>query len=224
MLNGFIVQHLYYLGIDITVMPVKWWVSDRITNNKYLHLLANQLGPFGLHTSNCILYRAEIDKIMSKEKPPLSNLEIKLLGPEDWETIKESCEGPGLGVGPCKKSQVALALQNGKVIGHLCSRSGTFFVPQFEREETFEDGFYLFNLRILPNWRRRGVAKFLLMSALEELERKPSIRYAYGYVLTYNLASRLMFESLGFEAVSVTHYLRTFKLRSYQTEMTRASR
>ncbi len=199
-------------------MAVKWWMLTGITSNKYVHFLVDQLGPFGLHITDCILYRGEIEQVLKKEKPPHNGLEIRVFGPHDWETTKDLCNKPGLNVSPCQEAQVVLALQDGKVVGHVCGLSGTFYIPLFERKETFDDGIYLLDIRVLASERRRGIGKFLAMAALERIEREPHQRYAYVYILTCNPASRHLAETLGFEAVSLTHYLRTLNLRSYHTE------
>ncbi len=194
-------------------MPVKWWVLTEYESPRFL---MRQLGPFGIHFANGILYRAEIDHIY-KKKPPLSDLTVQLLGPEDWDTAKLLCKQHGLEVGDYLRPHVAFALERGVPIGHLCLDSGTIYVKELEREETFDDGLYLFNLFISPKARRRGIGKFLMTSALEMMG-KEDCRYAYTHVSEDNHASRHLVESLGFEELMVVHYLRALGLTSYQTE------
>ncbi len=196
-------------------MPVKWWV---LTENQYPRFLMSQLGPFGIRFTNDILYRAEFHQILSKKKPPLSDMAIQLFGPKEWETARVFSQKHGLELGDYAHPSVAFALENGIPVGHLCFSSGTIYLKGLEREETFDDGLYLFNLFVSPQSRRRGIGKFLMLSALEMAREKEDHRFAYAYVREDNLASRHLMVSLGLRGVEVVHYLRTFGLTSYQTE------
>jgi ribosomal protein S18 acetylase RimI-like enzyme len=195
-------------------MAVRWWV---LTDNRYLRYILSQTSPFGIRFSNAILYRMRIDRLLDQEKPPFTGLVFRVFGSDDQEAAMALAQKHNLSVGTCADSDIVFAFQDNVPVGHVCFKSGTVLLSELEREETFDDGVYLLSMFISPSARRRGVGKLLALYAIEDAARKANYRYAYLYVRMENLASRHLVESLGFEAVSTTHFLRTFGLKSYQS-------
>jgi|GEM_PF-4204198 len=196
-------------------MGVSWW---HLTDNRHIRYLIGQMTPFGIRFSNLVLYRMRIDRLLDQERPPSNSMTFQVFGPDDHKAAKALALEHDHAIGTCSNSDIVFVFQDKVPIGHVCCRSGTIMLQELEREETFVDGVYLFSLFTNPSVRRRGIGKLLIISAVEDALRKANYHYAYMYIRMENLASRNLAESLGFEAVSVTHYLRAFKLTSYQTE------
>lgn len=196
-------------------MTVRWWV---LTDNRHLRYLIGQMAPFGIRFSNAILYRMRIDQILDQERPPLTDLTFQVFGPDEQKAAKALAQEYDLSIATCNDSNIVFVLQDKVPVGHVCFKSGTILLSELEREQTFDDGVYLFSMFISPSARRRGVGKLLAMCAIEDAVRKANHQYAYVYVRMENIASRNLVESLGFEAVSVTHFLKAFSLTSYQSE------
>ena len=196
-------------------MAVRWWY---MTDNKHVRYLMSQMTPFGIRFSNVILYRMRIDRLLDQERPPSNGLTFQAFGPDDQKAVRALAQEHDQAIGTCNNSDIVFVFQDKVPVGHVCFKSGTLLLHELEREETFDDGVYLFSMFIAPSARRRGIGKLLAIRAIEDAMRKADHQYAYMYVRTDNLASRNLVESLGFEAVNVTHFLRAFRLTSYQCE------
>lgn len=177
-----------------------------------------QMAPFGIRFSNLILYRMRIDHLLDQERPLLTGLTFQVFGPDDLEAAKALAQEYNYSLGTCSNSDVVFAFQDKVPVANVCCKSGTITLNELEREETFDDGIYLFSMFVDPSVRRRGLGKLLVKYAIEDALRKANSRYVYACVRMENLASRNLVESLGFEAVKVTHFLRVFSLKSYQSE------
>jgi ribosomal protein S18 acetylase RimI-like enzyme len=176
------------------------------------------MAPFGIRFSNVILYRTRTDRLLDQEKRSSNGLTFQVFGPDDHKAAKDLAQEHGQPIATCSKSNIVFAFQDKVPVGHVCCRSGTILLHELEREETFDDGVYLFSLFTNPSARRKGFGKQLIISAVEDALKKATHQYAYMYIRMENLASRNLAESLGFEAISITHYLRAFGLTNYQTE------
>lgn len=196
-------------------MTVRWWV---LTEKRHIRYLMGQMAPFGIRFSNLILYRMRIDHLLDQERPLLTGLTFQVFGPDDLEAAKALAQEYNYSLGTCSNSDVVFAFQDKVPVANVCCKSGTITLNELEREETFDDGIYLFSMFVDPSVRRRGLGKLLVKYAIEDALRKANSRYVYACVRMENLASRNLVESLGFEAVKVTHFLRVFSLKSYQSE------
>ena len=109
---------------------------------------------------------------------------------------------------PANKSQAIASLE-------ICMRS----VPIKPRQGFWQDLWqwqgthespYIFNLAVHPQWRRRGVAKQLLLAA-EQTAKQWGFSRLYIHVLEDNYAARSLYDRLGYHLHSqegtMPHYL-----------------
>jgi ribosomal protein S18 acetylase RimI-like enzyme len=86
---------------------------------------------------------------------------------------------------------------NGFCIGAVCAR--------IENHETIEDAFklYFMTINVLPTYRRRGIATFLLNHVMDEAMKNEKIIEVYLHVQTTNDEAKDFYISHGFEQIGI---------------------
>ncbi|MDX2254413.1 MAG: GNAT family N-acetyltransferase [Pseudanabaenaceae cyanobacterium bins.39] len=105
---------------------------------------------------------------------------------------------------PANKSQVIASLEI--CMRYIPTRSPLQCWSMHDRQEYP----YIFNLAVHPQWRRRGVAKQLLLAA-EDTAKQWGVTHIFMHVLEDNYAARSLYEHLGYRLHSqngtISHHL-----------------
>jgi ribosomal protein S18 acetylase RimI-like enzyme len=101
---------------------------------------------------------------------------------------------------PANKSQVIASLEI--CMRYIPARSPQAYWLNHDKQEYP----YIFNLAVHPQWRRRGVAKQLLLAA-ETTARQWGVTHIYMHVLENNYAARSLYENLGYRLHSQNGFM-----------------
>jgi len=113
-------------------------------------------------------------------------------------------------------SEVYVAEENGKIIGTVASTSKDFI---FGKEKA--KGIYIYDLRVNPNYRGKGIGSTLIHKALEDAD---GADLAYGIIMEENNPSIALFEKMGFRNVHdpVLFNIPLYARREHATSKVRA--
>jgi GNAT superfamily N-acetyltransferase len=166
--------------------------------------MAGQHGRFAVHRPDVHSPMLDVDEV-----------DVRPARSEDGETIRAltvAADGRTLEWATHLDAQIArpdrhvvVAVADGDVVGY--GRAVRFDPSAFDPDEfgvqgpwTAPAGWYLSGVFVLPPWRRRGIARALVVARLEWLSGRTDEVYSFTDVR--NLASLAMHASLGFVEVT----------------------
>lgn len=111
-----------------------------------------------------------------------------------------------------------VAQVDGRMVGYLKIAVKKAYVLDYDSHLTLPDNVaFIQDTFVLPEFRRRGVAKSIISNALKYL-RAHGYCKVFCHIPKWNNPSITTYEGLGFQRVGHIRFLRIFKVKSYTTK------
>ncbi len=150
-------------------------------------------------------------RLRSLESDP-GSFHIKLADAKEWslERFEKECCG-----------------EDGPVFGYLGFFDGTSLLGyiSLSRHMPFKDpeGACIYNLYVLPEHRKRGIARELIEAVLKRAQSEPHLQMIYLFVHKVNTVARTLYEKYGFLEDRGEHFY-YYQLPSDEVLLSRKSR
>lgn len=181
--------------------------------HRFLLTLDHLLKRIGINYTKCYIYSIKLDNFALKDDPKADNLIIKECEIDDLDLF-----------GELKDSFLSYMLEGHILIGAFLDDQWVGFnwislkpieVNEVERYIHFK-GAYLWRAYVKEEYRRRGINKKILYSALNQIKNKYKKNEAIAITETANVPSIKSLERYGFSIVGTIKYYRFLLLKKYE--------